>query len=102
MWKRNTNKIALIARGQINSIKNVISKALIEREISHEDFTAIISKVGNYHKQKESIKMMKNQRWNIENGILIKDGKKRELIKLLSKMKYLIIIYKNIYIKRTK
>ena len=45
---------------------------------------------------------MKNQRWNIENGILIKDGKKRELIKLLSKMKYLIIIYKNIYIKRTK
>lgn len=102
MWKRNTNKIALIARGQINSIKNVISKALIEREISHEDFTSIISKAGNYHKQKESIKMMKNQRWNIENGILIKDGKKRELIKLLSKMKYLIIIYKNMYIKRTK
>ena len=40
----------------------MISKALVDNEFSHQEFTTIINEEANYHKLKESIKMMKSQR----------------------------------------
>ena len=37
----------MLARGNINSIEDKISKALIDNEISNEDFETIISKEKN-------------------------------------------------------
>ena len=48
-----------------------------------------------YRELKESIRIMKSQRSDIERDKLIKDGKKWELMKLLSKMEELISILKN-------
>ena len=56
----------MLARSQLNSIEGAISKALIDNEISHEDFTTIINEERNYHKLKESIIMIKSQKNDIE------------------------------------
>ena len=40
--KKEHNKIVLLARSKLNKIKSKISKALMDNEISHEDFQTII------------------------------------------------------------
>ena len=42
--KKKHNKVVLLARNKLNSIENKIFEALINSEISHEDFTTIINK----------------------------------------------------------
>ena len=72
----------------LNIIKSLISKALIDNEISYEDFTTIIDEQRNYRELKESIKMMKSQRSEIERNKLIeRTVKEKALMNLLSKMK---------------
>ena len=56
----------MLARSKLNSIESTISKVLIDNEISHEDFTAVINEERNYHELKESIIMMKSPRSNIK------------------------------------
>ena len=45
----------MLARSKLNSIKSKISEALINNEISHEDFMTIINKERNYRELKESL-----------------------------------------------
>ena len=40
--KKKHNKIVMLARSKLNSIESKISKALMDNEISHEDFETII------------------------------------------------------------
>ena len=42
--KEKHNKIVMLARSKLNSIESKISEALINNEISHEDYTTIINK----------------------------------------------------------
>ena len=41
--KKKHNKIALLARSKLNSIENTISTALIDIDISHEEFVTIVN-----------------------------------------------------------
>ena len=52
-------KIVMLARSKLNSIESKISKALVDNEISHEDFEKLLMK-----------------KKNIEKVILIKEAKK--------------------------
>ena len=45
----------MLTRSKLNSIKSKISEALINNEISHEDFMTIINKERNYRELKESL-----------------------------------------------
>ena len=45
--KKKHNKIVMLSRSKLNSIESKISKALIENEISHEDFQTIINEEKN-------------------------------------------------------
>ena len=49
------------ARSKLNSIEGKISEALINNQISHEDFIAIINEERNYRELIERIRMMKGQ-----------------------------------------
>ena len=42
------NKILVLAKSQLNSIETVISQALIDLEITHEEFKAIIEEKEKY------------------------------------------------------
>ena len=59
--KKKHNKIIMLARSKLNSIESKISEALINNQISHEDFLTIINEERNYIELKQSIRMMKGQ-----------------------------------------
>ena len=44
---KRKSKIKLLARSKLNSIESKISEALINNEISHEDFMTIINEEKN-------------------------------------------------------
>ena len=74
--KKKHNKIVVLARSKLNSIESKISEALINNEISHEDFMTIINEETKYRELKESIRMMNSQRSDTEKSNLIEEGKK--------------------------
>ena len=74
--KKKHNKIVMLARSKLNSIENKISEALINNEISYEDFMTIINEEKKYRELKESIRMMNSQRSDAEKINLIEEGKK--------------------------
>ena len=52
----------MLARNKLNSIESKISEALINNQISHENFMTIINEERNYRELKESIRMMKGHK----------------------------------------
>ena len=74
--KEKHNKIVMLARSKLNSIESKISKALMDNEISHEDFETIINEEKKYRELKESIRMMNSYRSDAEKVSLIEEGKK--------------------------
>ena len=80
----------MLARIKLNSIESKISVALINNEISHEDFMTIINEDKKYRELKESIIMMNSQRSDTEKLIWLKKVKNQALTRLLNTMKLLI------------
>ena len=65
--KKKHNKIVMLARSILNSIESKISNALMDNEISHEDFKTIINEEKKYWELKESIRIMNSQRSDAES-----------------------------------
>ena len=65
-----------LSRSKLNSIQSKISEALINNEISHEDFMTSINEERNYRQLKDSVRRMNSQRSSTENMNLIEEGKK--------------------------
>ena len=66
----------MLARSKSNSIERKISEALMNNEISHEDFMTILNKEKKHRDLKESIGMINSQRSDAEKISLIEEGKK--------------------------
>ena len=58
--KKKHNKIIILARNKLNIIETLISKALIDFDISHEEFSKIIYEKNNYEQIKDSIRSAKS------------------------------------------
>ena len=54
--KKEHNKIIVLAKNKLNVIDTLLSSALIDSEISHEEFTNIINEANIYENIKENIK----------------------------------------------
>ena len=50
----------MIVRSKLNSIEKLVSQALIDLEISHEEFKPIINEEENYRRLKENIRNIKS------------------------------------------
>ena len=74
--KKKHNKIVMLARSKLNIIESKISKALMDNEMSHEDFETIINEEKKYRELKESIRMMNSYKSDVEKVSLIEEGKK--------------------------
>ena len=66
----------MLARNKLNSIESKTSEALINNEISHEDFMTTLNEEKKCRELKESIRMMNSQRSDVERISLIEEGKK--------------------------
>ena len=56
--KKNYNKTIMLARRKLNSIESKIPEALINNEISLENFMAVLNEETKYRELKKSIRMM--------------------------------------------
>ena len=45
----------MLAKSKLNSIETLISQALIEMDISHEEFVTILKEKDKYEKMKENL-----------------------------------------------
>ena len=57
--KKKHNKIVLLVKSKLNSIEVLISKALIDSNISHDEFVSINNVLKEYEEMKEKIKNLK-------------------------------------------
>ena len=53
--KKKHDKIFMLAKSKLNSIEILISQALIDMEISHEEFIGIFKEKYKYEKMKENL-----------------------------------------------
>ena len=67
--KKKHDKILMVAKSKLNSIETLILQALIEMEISHEEFVTILKEKDKCEKMKET---------------LIRENEKQEITRLSS------------------
>ena len=65
--KKKQNKIVMLAKSKLNSIEALMSQALIDLDISHEEFKIIVNEKEKYEQMKENIRSTKNSRDIREN-----------------------------------
>ena len=46
----------MLAKSKLNSIESLVSRALIDRDISHEEFIKILKEKVEYEKMKENVR----------------------------------------------
>ena len=61
---KNYDKILMLAKSKLNSIETLISQALIDMDISHEEFLTILKEKDKYQKMKENLRS-KNEEYKI-------------------------------------
>ena len=61
----------MLARSKLNNIESKISEALMNSEISHEDFMTVINEERKYRELKERIRMINSQKRGTEKINLI-------------------------------
>ena len=70
--KKKHNKICMLAKSKLKSTDTLVSQALIEMEISHEEFNAIIREKQKYERIKENgrnvSEKQENMRFNSVNS----------------------------------
>ena len=62
--KKKHNKIIALAKSKLNTIDTLLSNALNDSKISHEEFTNIIAEKNTYENMKENIKDIKEEEEN--------------------------------------
>ena len=59
--KKKHNKIVALAKSKLNMIDTLLSSALNDSKISHEEFSNIITEKNMYENMKENIKSIKEE-----------------------------------------
>ena len=54
--KKKHDKIFMLAKSKLNSIETLISEAMIDMEISHEEFVTILKEKDEYEKMKQNVR----------------------------------------------
>ena len=63
--KKKHDKILILAKSKLNGIEILVSQALIDLEISHEEFITILKEKNRYEKMKENLKNVSEKRENM-------------------------------------
>ena len=64
---KKKHKILMLAKSKLSSIETLISQALIDLEISHEEFKTFVNEKEKYKRMKEHIRIMKSSNKCSEN-----------------------------------
>ena len=69
--RKNDDKILMLAKSKLNIIEALISQALIDMEISHQEFITILNEKDKYEKMKDSLRS-ENEKYEIMRWSSIK------------------------------
>ena len=64
----------MLAKSKLNSIETLMSQALTDLDITHEEFKTIVNEKENYEQMKESIRNTKSKNELSENGRDIREN----------------------------
>ena len=59
--KKKHNKVVMLAKSKLNSIETLMSQALIDLDIKHEEFKTIVNEKEKYEQMKKSIRNTKSR-----------------------------------------
>ena len=62
--KKKQDQILMLAKSKLNNIETLVSQALIDMEISHEEFITILKEKDKYEKMKDNLKS-ENEKYKI-------------------------------------
>ena len=63
--KKRPDKILMLAKSKLSSIKILVSQALIDMEMSREEFVAIFKEKDKYEKMKEKVRNVSEKQENM-------------------------------------
>ena len=63
--KKKHDKILMLAKSKLDSIETVISQALIDMDISHEEFVTTLKEKDKYEKMKDNLRSKKEKLYEI-------------------------------------
>ena len=63
--KKKDDKILMLAKSKLSSIETLVSQALIDMEINHEEFVTILNERDKYEKMKENLKNVSEKQENM-------------------------------------
>ena len=89
--KKKHSKIIMLVKSKLNSIENLMSQALTDLDISHEEFKTIVNEKEKYDQMKEIIRNIKSRDEISENS---RDIKKK--IVEMHRFKRILIFFVNI------
>ena len=73
--KKKHDKIVMLAKSKLDKVEKLVSQALIDLKISHEEYKSIITEEENYRRLKENIRMMKSDDELSENNKNIRENR---------------------------
>ena len=71
--KKKHDKIVLLAKSKLNSIEVLISKDLVDSNISHDKFVLMNNVLKKYHDMKEEIKIWRLKQFIEDFSLFIKE-----------------------------
>ena len=63
--KKKHDKILMLVKSKLNSIETLVSQALIDMEISPEEFVMIFGEKNKYEKMKENLRNVNEKQENV-------------------------------------
>ena len=63
--RKKHDKILMLAKSKLDSIETLVSQALSDIKISHEEFNAIIREKQKYERMKENVKNVSEKQENM-------------------------------------
>ena len=70
----------MLAKSKLNSIETLVSQALIDMEISHEEFITILKEKDKYEKMKENVRNMSEKLEEKQENMRLNSVNSREIL----------------------
>ena len=69
----------MLAKSKLNSIETLVSKALIDMEISHKEFITILKEKDKYEKMKENVRNVSEKLEEKQENMRLNSVNSREI-----------------------
>ena len=77
----------MLAKSKLNSIETLVSQALIDNEINHEEFITILNEKNKYEKMKENVRSISEKLEEKTENTRLNSVNSRNNLQLMCKFK---------------